>query len=113
MRMALVVNRVLLVLLGVSTGAVKLAQMAEEMEILANAGIGTVPTMAFGAVQLVAALGVIPARTRRPAGVVLALTFVAATGVLFVNGLVAFGVFSLLFIAMAVVAAGPDSAPPD
>ena len=52
-------------------------------------------------VQLVAALLLVYGPTVKVGAAVLALTFVVATGVLFINGMVPFGVFSLLFIAMA------------
>jgi len=103
---AVLVDRVLLTLLGVSTGAVKLAQMNQEMEIFRAAGFSDGLTIAFGVVQLGAALLLIPKPTVRLGASVLAVTFVLATGVLFVNGMLAFGVFSLLFILMAAIQVG-------
>ena len=101
MKVALWVNRILLTLLSISTGAVKLVQMEEEMHIFREAGVGDGLTLAFGAIQLMLGLLLLPNQTTRPAAYGMAVTFVLATGVLFVNGLVAFGVFSLLFIASA------------
>ncbi|MCB9676298.1 MAG: DoxX family protein [Alphaproteobacteria bacterium] len=99
------VNRVALTLLSIMTGVVKLVQMPEEMQIFADAGFSTSATMAFGVVQLVGGLLLVPNATHRIGAVVMVPTFVAATGVLFVNGLVPFGVFSLTFIASAGLAA--------
>lgn len=103
MQIALWVNRALLTLLSISTGAVKLAQMPEEMEIFRAAGFPDALTLGFGVVQLAGGLLLLPNRTTAVGAWVMVPTFVLATGVLFVNGLVAFGVFSLLFIASAVV----------
>lgn len=101
MNVAIVVNRALLVLLGVSTGAVKLARMEAEMVLFRGAGFSDLATIGFGVVQIAATLACLHRATRLAGAVALGLTFVAATGVLFVNGLVPFGVFSVLFIAMA------------
>lgn len=95
------INRGLLILLGVATGAVKLAQMPDEMRIFLAAGFGTTLILTFGVVQILGALLAIPNQTQRIGAGILAASFVIATGVLFANGMVPFGVFSLLFIAMA------------
>lgn len=113
MRKLRIVNKALLVLLGVATGAVKLAQMPEEMALFANVGMGTLPTILFGVAQVVFAVLVVPRKTQRVGGAGLALTFVFATGVLFANAMVAFGVFSVLFIAMAGLAAAKVDPPTD
>lgn len=105
MKWAILTNRVLLTLLSISTGVVKLVQMPEEMEIFRAAGVPDGLTMAFGLVQLVGGLLLIPDRTLRIGAAVMIPTFVLATGVLFVNGLIAFGGFSLLFPASAAWAA--------
>lgn len=102
MTVGLWVNRVLLTALSVMTGAVKIGRMAEEMHIFREAGFSDGLTVAFGVVQLALGLLLIPSATTRGAAWGMAGTFVLATGVLFLNGMVAFGVFSLLFIASAV-----------
>ena len=111
MHIALWVNRVLLTLLSLSTGAVKLAHLPDEMEIFRGAGFTDSLTVAFGVVQVVGGLLLIPNATHRVGAAVMAVTFVAATGVLFVNGLVPFGVFSVLFVASA-AGAGYFGPPP-
>lgn len=105
MHKLLIINRILLILLGISTGAVKLAQLPDEVRIFTAAGFGTGLFMAFGGVQIVAALLVIPDGLQRIGGALLGVTFAVATGVLFVNGMVPFGVVSLLFIAMSALVA--------
>jgi hypothetical protein len=50
------INRVLLVLLGVMTGLTKVVFMDAEMAIFRNAGVPDAGTVAFGVVQIAAAL---------------------------------------------------------
>ncbi len=104
MKWAILANRAVLTLLSISTGLVKLAQMEEEMVIFRGAGIPDWATMVFGVVQLLGGLLLLPNRTHHIGALVMIPTFVAATGVLFVNGLIPFGVFSLLFPASAAFA---------
>lgn len=104
MKALVLVNRVLLFLLGLSTGVVKLARMPEEMQIFREAGFNDPAILAFGVVQIGAALLLLRGGTVRLGSAVLGLTFVIATGVLFINSVHVFGVASLLFIAMAALA---------
>ncbi len=103
MTVALWVNRVLLTLLSFATGMVKLARMEDEMRIFRAVGVPDGGTIAFGVVQLVGAVLLVAPKTTRVGGWWMALTFVLATGVLFGNGMIAFGAVSLLFPAMALL----------
>lgn len=96
------VNRILLTALSVMTGVVKLAQMEEEMALFRTIGFSDAVTMGFGALQLAGGLLLLPTRTTRTGAWVMAPTFLFATGVLLANGMIPFGVVSVLFIAMAV-----------
>lgn len=98
------INRVPLTLLSIMTGVVKLASMPEEMEIFRNAGLPDAFTYAFGVVQLVGGLMLIPNKTHHWGALTMIPTFLFATGVLFVNGLIPFGLVSLLFPASAAFA---------
>ncbi len=100
---ALWVNRVLLTLLSISTGAVKLAQMPEEMVLFRNLGMSDGATIAFGVVQLLGGLLLLPPKTTRIGAWVMVPTFVFATYALFANAMVPFGCASLLFVASAVL----------
>ena len=71
------------------------------MRIFAEAGFSYSATVAFGVLQLIAALMLLRAQSVRLGAGLLLVSFVVATGVLFVNGIIAFGLASLLFIAMA------------
>lgn len=103
MKALLWINRVLLTGLSIMTGAVKLARMDAEMEIFRNIGFSDALTIAFGVVQLLGGLLLLPGKTTRIGAWVMLPTFVFATGVVFANGMIAFGVSSLLFIAMALL----------
>lgn len=96
------VNRVLLTALSIMTGLVKLAQMEEEMALFRTIGFSDAATMAFGALQLVGGVLLLPPRTTRTGAWLMAPTFLFATGVLLANGMIPFGIVSVLFIAMAV-----------
>lgn len=101
MKILLWINRVALTLLSISTGVVKLAQMEEEMVIFRAIGFSDAMTIAFGVVQLVGGLLLLPNRTTRIGAWWMVPTFLFATGVVFANGMIPFGVSSLLFPAMA------------
>lgn len=92
---------ILLILLSVSTGVTKLIQMPEEMELFRHAGFSDTLTIFFGVIQVIGGLLLIPGQTRRYGALVMAITFVIATIVVFLKGMVAFGLFSILFIALA------------
>ena len=105
MKALLWINRVALTLLSVSTGAVKLARMDAEMVIFREVGFSDSMTIAFGALQLLAELIelVERGRTTRAGAWCVLPTFLFATAVLFVNGMIPFGLGSLLFPAMALL----------
>ncbi|MCH9682262.1 MAG: hypothetical protein K0V04_12560 [Deltaproteobacteria bacterium] len=101
------INFALLVVLSVSTGIVKIAGLEADIEIFARLGFSPAMTVAFGVVQALAGLALLPGRTRRTAALVLAASFVIATVGLFVSGIHPFASISVVFIVMAgVVATG-------
>jgi hypothetical protein len=104
MKTIIKINNILLILLGLATGLVKVFGLEADVEIFANMGFSYTATVIFGAVQAIAASLVIFPQTRRYGAVILGLSFVIATAGLFISGLIPFGIFSLLFIAMAVIA---------
>ena len=94
----------ILVLLGLATGLVKVFGLEADVEIFANLGFSYGATVAFGVLQAVAAILTAFPKTRRYGAAILGISFVIATAGLFVSGMIVFGIFSLLFIAMAVFA---------
>ena len=101
MKVLLWINRVLLTLLSLSTAGVKFAQMEAEMVIFRTIGFSDGMTIAFGVVQFIGAVLLIPPKTTKIGAWVMAPTFAFATYVLLANGQIPFGISSLLFIAMA------------
>jgi hypothetical protein len=95
------INFVLLFLLGLSTGLVKVFGMEADMKIFAALGFPEFAARLVGLVQAVAALMLLAPVARAAGALVLALSFVVATAAVFASGMVPFGIFSLLFIAMA------------
>lgn len=91
----------ILILLSLSTGLVKLFQMQEEMELFQAVGWPMGLIIAFGVVQMIGGLLLILPVTRKYGAWIMIATFSIATIVLFLNGMVAFGLFSLLFIGLA------------
>ena len=92
---------VILILLSVATGVTKLIQMPEEIELFRGAGFTDLMTIIFGVIQTLGGLLLIPAKTRRIGAMIMVVTFVIATVVVFMNGMTTFGLVSILFIALA------------
>ncbi len=92
---------VLLILLSLATGITKLIQMPEEMELFRGAGFPDALTIVFGVIQVVGGLLLTLTNYRSYGALIMMITFVVASIVVFVNGMLGFGLFSLLFIALA------------
>lgn len=95
------INWGLLILLGLATGIVKVLGQPDDVRIFGQIGFSYGATVAFGAVQAVAALLLLLPKTLKIGAVVLAISFCIATLGLFVDQKTTFGIVSLLFIAMA------------
>lgn len=104
MRYLTIANHGLLLILGLATGLVKVFGLEADVEIFANLGFSYMATVIFGVVQVVGALMLLSGQTIRWGTIVLAISFVIATLGLFVSGMIPFGIFSFLFIAMAAFA---------
>ena len=96
--------RAVLVLLSLAAGVAKLMQTPAEMEFFASAGLGSVWLYPLGAVQVVgAALAVL----RGPGNTGLALIgigFAISSAVIFMTGNTAFGLISLVPLALTILA---------
>lgn len=97
------INLVLLTLLSLATGLFKVLRMPAEMELFAKAGFGEQGVTALGLLQIMGGLLLLFARFRRIGAIAMAATFALASAVVFIAGMIPFGIVSLLFIAMAVV----------
>lgn len=101
MNMALKVNWVLATLLSIATGAFKLAQQPEDIELFSAIGMSAAATTMLGAVQLAGGLLMIPVKTRIAGAWVMIPTYVLASIAVFANSMIVFGMVSLVFIVMA------------
>lgn len=90
-----------LILLSLCTGITKLIRLPAEMELFARAGFSDGMTVLFGVVQVLGGLLLLATKTRRAGALIMAVTFVIASGVVFASGMTAFGIVSLSFIALA------------
>ncbi len=99
-----IINQVLLIvliLLSLATGMTKIMQMPAEMALFENAGFTKWMIIAFGVIQLLGGLLLLPTRYRKYGAILMLATFIVATIVVFMKGMVGFGLASLLFIALA------------
>lgn len=100
------VLKIILILLSLATGGVKLFELVpEDVALFAEIGFSNFATRLFGGVQLIGGLLLIWPRSKRLAAWALSLSFVMATGALFVSGQLTFAFFSILFIALALLVA--------
>jgi len=94
---------VIVALLSIAAGLAKVMQTPQEMEFLQGFGLSNVMIMAFGLVQILGGVSLVPQRTRLPGAVLTASAFVLSTVLIFVGGNLAFGLVSMLPIALASV----------
>lgn len=102
MKILNIILLVVLILLSISTGLVKIFRMEDEMVLFRGAGISDPLTIFFGIIQTIGGILLILPKTRKMAAALMAVTFVIATIIVFINGMLAFGFSSILFIALAV-----------
>lgn len=101
MKTALLVNHILITLFGISSGAYKVLGGEADIQVFAHLGMSAPVIAVFGAVQVVSAVATWVGAIRKPAALgLVACNAVASVGLL-ASGTVAFGVISVLFIAMA------------
>ncbi|MEQ9298534.1 MAG: hypothetical protein RIF33_08225 [Cyclobacteriaceae bacterium] len=101
MGIALKVNWILITLLSIATGAFKLAQQPQDIELFAVIGMNATATTLLGAVQLIGGILLLPGKTRTMGAWVMIATFLLASIAVFANQMFIFGIVSLLFIVMA------------
>lgn len=96
------VNLALLILLGLSSGIMKIMQLPQEMEFFhGEMGYSVNAIIVFGLVQLAAGMLLVFRTTRTLGAAILAATLLASTAIIFMAGKIGFGLFSMLPIVMA------------
>ena len=101
MKIVFTINWVLTTLLSIATGVFKLLQQEADIELFSAIGFTEIMTTILGAIQLIGGILLIPAKTRKLGAYIMIPTFIIASIAVFANHLIAFGIVSLLFIAMA------------
>ena len=103
-RIAKMVNLALLTLLSMSARIVKVLQMPQEVEFFQATGLNETVLVLFGVAQVAGGVLIALRITRRPGAITVAVTLGLSTILIFANGMIAFGCFSLLPVLMAGVA---------
>lgn len=87
---------VLLALLSIAAGVAKVMQTPQEVAFFQSVGLGAPVLIVLGLLQIIAALMVIPARTRTMGLWLIAVGFVMSSLVIFATGNLVFGFVSLI-----------------
>ena len=90
-------------LLSIAAGLAKVMQTQQEMEFLQSFGLSSVLIVAFGLVQILAGVLLVPQKTRMLGAVLATTALVVSTVLIFVGGNLVFGLVSMLPIALACV----------
>lgn len=88
-------------LLSIAAGLAKVMQTTQEMEFLQGLGLTPGLIVVFGLVQISGGLLLVIPKTRMVGAVITASAFAVSTVLIFIGGNLAFGLFSLLPIALA------------
>ena len=90
-------------LLSIAAGLAKVMQSQQEMEFLQGVGLSSVLIVAFGLVQISGGVLLVPRKTRMLGAVLATSALVVSTVLIFIGGNLAFGLVSILPIALACV----------
>jgi len=101
MKLLLTINWILTTLLSISTGVFKLMQQEADILLFEKIGMNATATTLLGAVQLIGGLLLILPKTRKIGAYIMIPTFILASVAVFANGMIGFGIVSVLFIVMA------------
>ncbi len=87
MKHAKTIVLILLIILAIAAGAAKVMKMPQELEFFGNAvGMNAMGVVILGALQLLSALLLLFVKTRLPGALLLDLTLIFSTAVLFIAG---------------------------
>jgi hypothetical protein len=92
---------VIIALLSIAAGLAKVMQTQQEMEFLQGLGLNSFLIVGFGLVQIIGGVLLVPKKTRMPGAILVALAFAVSTALIFMGGNFAFGLFSVIPIALA------------
>jgi hypothetical protein len=92
---------VIIALLSIAAGLAKVMQTQQEMELLQGLGLNSFLIVGFGLVQIIGGVLLVPKKTRMPGAILVALALVVSTALIFIGGNFAFGLFSVIPVALA------------
>lgn len=101
MKIVNIVIVVLITVLSIAAGFAKVMQVPEEMAFLQGLGLSSTLIVIFGLVQIVGGLGLVLVKTRLFGAILTTLGFAISAVLIFVDGNLSFGLFSLLPVALA------------
>ena len=90
-------------LLSIAAGLAKVMQTQQEVEFLQSFGLGSALIVAFGLVQIMGGVLLVPRKTRLLGAVLAASALVVSTVLIFVGGNLVFGLVSMLPVALTCV----------
>ena len=93
----------IITLLSIAAGLAKVMQTEQEMVFLQSFGLSSVLIIAFGMVQIVGGVLLVPSKTRMIGAVIATSAFVASTILIFIGGNLVFGLLSTIPIALTCV----------
>lgn len=103
MKILLKINFILITLISIATGIFKLLQQEADIQLFEKIGFTATATTLLGVIQLIGGLMLILPKTRKLGAWIMLPTFIIASIAVFANGMIAFGIVSLLFIAMIIL----------
>ena len=92
---------VILVLMSLAAGAAKVMRVPDEVQFFSDAGLGLGVVVIFGIFQILGALMLALPQSRPAGAVMVCVGLLASSVLLFINGNVQFGLFSMLPVIMA------------
>ena len=93
----------IIALLSIAAGLAKVMQTQQELEFLQGVGLSSALIVAFGLVQISGGILLVPRKTRMLGAVLATSALIASTVLIFIAGNLAFGLVSILPIALACV----------
>ena len=103
-RVVMLINRWLIAIFGIASGLYKVAGGQADIDLFAPLGITPMAVAVFGAVQAAAGAALLMPRFQVLGAIVLAAANMLGTVGLFVADVQPFGIISVLFVAMALLA---------
>ena len=88
-------------LLSIAAGLAKVMQAPQEVDFLKSAGLSLTLIVVFGLVQVLGGILLVSQKTRMVGAILAASAFAVSTILIFMGGDLAFGLFSILPIALA------------